>query len=377
MDSVIKQLGRTGQVALLLAAVIAAPKALAVGTASGTSVQNLATVDYQVSGVDQLPIESSPGGNSTPGAGNGAATGFVVDNLVDLTVQEVGGAPTPVNPGQGNAVATFTVTNTGNTAQDYALVVTNLTAADPDVHGNADTSDVNTLRAFVDANGNGTYEAGTDTAQFIGSLAADATLTVFAVVNVPIGSINNDVANVRLTATTHDAGSGASSVTTETSGADTAGVDVVFGDAGRDGLEADDDGYVVSAADLTITKTSTLISDPFNGTTDPKAIPGAVIEYAITVNNTGSVAATNVRITDVLDANVALALGEYNGGAADVQIESGGGPTLSYCTADGGDADNDGCGLIGGTTLDVDTGLTVGTTGADNPGRILFRVTIQ
>ena len=377
MNSVIKLLARTGQAALMLAAVSAAPQALALGTASGTSVENLATVDYQVGGVDQLPIESSPGGNSTPDVGNGAPTSFVVDNLVDLTVQEVGGAATPVNPGQGNAVASFTVSNTGNTTQDYALVVTNLTAADPAVHGNADTSDVNTLRAFVDANANGTYEAGTDTAQFIDSLAADTTITVFAVVNVPVGSVNNDVANVRLTATTHDAGSGASSVTTETAGADTAAVDVVFGDAGRDGIEADDDGYVVSAADLTITKTSVLISDPFNGTTDPKAIPGAVIEYTITVNNTGSVAATNVRITDILDANVALVLGAYDGGNADIRIESGTGPALSYCTADGGDADGDNCGLIGGTTLDIDTGLTVGTTGADNPGRILFRVTIQ
>jgi uncharacterized repeat protein (TIGR01451 family) len=102
-----------------------------------------------------------------------------------------------------------------------------------------------------------------------------------------------------------------------------------------------------------------------------------VIEYTIAVNNTGSVAATDLRITDILDSNVVLALGAYDGGAADVQIESGTGPTVSYCTADAADADNDGCGLVGGTTLEVDQGLTVGTTGADNPGRILFRVTIQ
>ena len=36
--------------------------------------------------------------------------------------------------------------------------------------------------------------------------------------------------------------------------ADTAAVDVVFGDAGRDATEAADDGYIVSAADLNVIK---------------------------------------------------------------------------------------------------------------------------
>lgn len=350
----------------------------AVGTPSGTQVDNLATVNYEVGGVSQLPIESAPAGNSTPGVGNGTVTRFLVDNVVDLTVAEVGGAATPVNPGQGSAVTTFTVTNTGNTAQDYALTAANLTSADAAVHGNADTDiDMNNLQVFVDSNGNGTYEAGVDNTSFIDSLAADASISVFIVADVPIGAGNNDVANVRLTAVTHDAGSGATSPTTETAGADNAlAVDVVFGDAGRDGQEEADDGYIVSAADIQVTKTSTVISDPFNGTTDPKAIPGAVIEYVITANNSGSVDADSVRFTDVLDASVTLALGQYNGGASDIQIDVGSGPTTSFCTADAGDGDSDGCGLSGGT-LEVDTGLTVGTTGTDNPVVIRFRVTVN
>ena len=151
---------------------------------------------------------------------------------------------------------------------------------------------------------------------------------------------------------------------------------MVFGDAGRDGTEADDDSYLVSAADLNVAKTSVVISDPFNLLVNPKAIPGALMEYAITVTNTGTVAADNVRITDVLDGNVTLALGEYNGGAADIQIESGTGPTITFCVADNGDLDGDGCGLTG-STLEVDTGLTVGIAAADNPATIRFRVTIN
>ena len=88
------------------------------------------------------------------------------------------------------------------------------------------------------------------------------------------------------------------------------------------------------------------------------------------------VAAASVRITDVIDASTTLALGAYNGGASDIQIDIGSGPTTTYCTADNGDADLDGCGLTG-STLEVNTGITVGTTGADNPALIMFRVTIN
>lgn len=57
---------------------------------------------------------------------------------------------------------------------------------------------------------------------------------------------------------------------------------------------------------LTIDKTSTVISDPLNGTTNPKLIPGAIVEYAILVTNVGSLAvdASSVVITDPLPANV-------------------------------------------------------------------------
>lgn len=374
MKSVLRHLKRSMKLACTIVVISVPGVALAVGTPSGTSVDNRAQIDYEVGGLGQVPIESSPAGNSTPGLTNGADTSFLVDNFVDLTVAEVGGIATQVNPGQASAVTTFTVTNTGNTTQDYALTPTNLVAGS--VFGNVDNIDANNLQVFVDSNANGTYDAGVDTGTFIDSLLQDTAATVFIVVDVPIGAANGDAANVNLAAVTNDAGSSASTPTVATVGADTAGVDVVFGDTGNDGVEADDDSYLVDAANLSVTKTSAVISDPFNGTTDPKAIPGALMEYTVTVNNTGGIAADNVRITDVLDGNVTIALGEYNAGAADVRINLGSGPTVTFCTADASDADADGCGLSGGT-LEVDTGLTVGILAADNPATILFRVTID
>ncbi len=57
-----------------------------------------------------------------------------------------------------------------------------------------------------------------------------------------------------------------------------------------------------AAVSLVITKTSTIVSDPINGTTNPKAIPGAVIRYTVSVTNTGrgTVDASTVVIADPL-----------------------------------------------------------------------------
>ncbi len=46
-------------------------------------------------------------------------------------------------------------------------------------------------------------------------------------------------------------------------------------------------------ATLTLVKTSSVISDPVNGTTNPKALPGAIVQYAILVSNTGPTAVDN------------------------------------------------------------------------------------
>jgi len=91
----------------------------------------------------------------------------------------------------------------------------------------------------------------------------------------------------------------------------TAGVDTVLADGAGDedvanaGDFSDTDTYVVGAPELTVNKASSVISDPVNGTTNPKAIPGATIEYCITVaNGAGAATATNVNVNDVLPADV-------------------------------------------------------------------------
>ncbi len=354
--------------------------AFAIGTDASTSINNRATVNYSVGGVAQTPIESSPTGNSAAGVGSGADTTFVVDNKILHTVAEVGGAATATAPGATNVVATFSVTNTGNAAQGYQLAVTNLTGGA--LFSQTDNTDVSNLRAFRDVNNNSTYEPGVDTEQFINSLAEDATVRVFVVADVPVTTSNNQYANVQLAARAATAGTNGATLVTQSTGADNPTVvDIVFADVGataRDGIHEAADQYTIQSASLTVSKARTVISDPFNNTTNPKAIPGAVVEYAISVANTGATTASGVTVVDPVPTNTTFVTGAY-AGTTDVSVQVGA-ATPTYCIAEAGGADTnaDGC-YRNGAQLRVGAPMAVGSvaTGAGNAVTVRFRVTIN
>jgi uncharacterized repeat protein (TIGR01451 family) len=90
---------------------------------------------------------------------------------------------------------------------------------------------------------------------------------------------------------------------------------------------------------LTVSKTSAVYSDPFNGTDSPKAIPGAVVTYTITVTNPAGSTATvsSVSIADTLDGNLEFKT-QFNDGTdcgADKGIVVAG-----TCNTNAADADN-------------------------------------
>jgi uncharacterized repeat protein (TIGR01451 family) len=272
-----------------------------VGTASGTVVNNLATLAYSVGAIAQTPIGSSAAGNTT---GAGTATTFTVDNKVNMTVADNG--ITTATPGQVGALHTFTVTNTGNTTQDFSLTAANLIATTV-VSGNADTIDVSGFTVFYDADSSGTFNAGDTT--YIDELPSGSSRVITVIANVPIGATNTDFSNISLTATALAGGTaGTQGAALVNAGANTAGVDVVFADAaGTDDLALNANhsargSYDVVSATLTVTKTVTPICDPANGNVNPKNIPGAAVRYAITIKNSGAIAATLTSLGDTLDA---------------------------------------------------------------------------
>lgn len=342
------------------AGVLGATPALAAGTAAGATITNTATLNYQVGGVAQTAINAS--------------NNITVDRKITLTVAEVGSATTSVAPGSSAQVTSFTVTNSSNDTIDLGLTAAQLSGGTA-AHGGTDNFDLTGLGMFVDTNGNRSYDAGTDQAvTYLDEIAADASRTVFIVGNVPLTSANGDVAGVTLVAQARS-GSGAGSqgaVITETSGANTAAMDTVFadaagpasGDGARDGKASDDDDYTVSAPSLTVTKQSRVVSDPVNGSTNPKLIPGAVVEYCIVVQNAaGSASANSVTISDPLPAQTSFVTassflnGTYTGST----------PT-GTCNLDG---------TAGGSVAAGTLSGTLGTIAAGTTRTLYFQVTIN
>lgn len=77
---------------------------------------------------------------------------------------------------------------------------------------------------------------------------------------------------------------------------------------------------------LTVLKSSTPFSDPYNGTTNPKAVPGAAMTYTITASNSANGTADNdtTVITDAVPGNMELYVGNIGGaGSGPVSFVNG------------------------------------------------------
>ena len=78
-----------------------------------------------------------------------------------------------------------------------------------------------------------------------------------------------------------------------------------FGNAAT--TDAYDSLLYIKAPVIGVSKVSSVISDPVNGTNGKqKRIPGAIIEYIVSVGNSGDLAADNITITDVIDNQLAF-----------------------------------------------------------------------
>jgi uncharacterized repeat protein (TIGR01451 family) len=250
-----------------------------------------------------------------------------VDNKINVTVVTTDVSPgAAVAPGQVAATplpnppayVTFTVTNTGNTTQDFILSNTNPAIGTTSPFGGTSEFAVSSCRTFVEslpvADG---LQIGTDSeVTYLDNIAEDATATVYLVCNTPLAAADTHDAVVGLVAEAVDAGGSvgtpsASYTVGQLTAANTqAGVEIVAADAlgseasdvARDAKHSARSAYVIASAALAVSKTVTTLCDPFNGNTSPKNIPGAIVRWTITIANTGSASATLVQVSDALDA---------------------------------------------------------------------------
>ena len=341
-------LGAVSAVALIA---MSSTPALAAGTRAGTTISNTVTVNYNVSGNAQNAVQ--------------ATDSFTVDQRVNVTVTAIT-TPVTVSPNQTNRVLAFDVTNLGNATADLALTTA--------LRGGT-AANISNIRIYRDSNGNRALDAAEITAgpiTYLDEVAEDATLAVLVVSDIGINAVNGDTFDVALTAAAHTSGTTGSLGTRilATSGANTTGVDNVLfdgagvSDAANDGAFSAQGRYAVSGAVLTVAKTSRVISDPVNLTTNPKAIPGATVEYCITVANAaGAATATNVALLDDLPADVAYAsaFGIFINGNATCTSGTTGGTFAAGAGVSGRDR-------ITGSLSDVAAGQT---------RSLYFRVTIR
>lgn len=132
---------------------------------------------------------------------------------------------------------------------------------------------------------------------------------------------------------------------------------------GQQGISLHDITLCRPVTTLSATKISSILSDPINGSTNPKAVPGALIEYSIFVSNTGisPVDTDTVLVTDDVPADAKMCLADI-GGAGPVVFTDGGtssGLTYSYTgVTDTGDdlqfSNDDGATWTYAPTLDAD-----------------------
>lgn len=278
-------------------------------TTAGTTVSNTASVSYSVNGQTQTT--------------NSTTASFVVDRKVNFTVVTDQTGATQVNLNQTGAYTSYKVTNTTNGTQDFLLNAFQTGIIGGLLTG-TDDFDLTNVKIYVDSNKNGVYDPGVDTATFIDELAPDASIEVFIVGDIPSNATINQ-ANVALQVIAAAGGAGGTQGTAlvatdlNVGNADNL-VDVVFADGDSDGLGVDIGrngqgwayaSYAIGTRNvaLTVAKTALILSDGVNAG-NPKAIPGAVVQYCMLANNATLTAAANgVVITDPIPANTTYVAG--------------------------------------------------------------------
>lgn len=351
---------------------LASNSAWAAGTTAGTGVDNTASISYSVGGTPQAAIESSETGNSTPGAGNGTSTSFIVDKKVDVDVTAA--APSQDIVPSGTAVHTFTVTNEGNDIEFFDLSTVEATTGDVFNTAGCTTNVTAVTGALPAIPASDTVTAtapvpSTASPLYIGP---DGTATVTMTCTAPADNagaqlVNGNDADVSLVATATVTDGGAP--LTATTGADTAGAkDIVLADAAgsaagdvvEDASHSATVANVINTAEITVQKESAVIDDPINGTTNPKRIPDATIRYTITVSNQAA-EADHIVISDIVPSDLTYVSCTFTGGVVNAVAPS---PAL-------------GCSESGGTVSSSSFTLPAGTVGSPTTAVLTIDATIN
>ena len=353
-------------------------------TAADTDVSNTFTLNYSVDSVPQPEINNENGTINDPDG----PTVFTVDRLIDLTVVSV--EDQTVAPGATEETILFAVANDGNDTHGFLLDLLEETA-DSTTTSTVPTSGTETITYYID-DGDGDFEPnGTgDGAAAIDydpanppELDPDQVLWVIVTRDIAASAVDGDDVEISLISTASDAvGTPLVNDTTNDPDLDApaenvfgdAQGDASTGDAVTDGKHSDTGQYLVASADIEAEKSvalhsvdgSTCATLPGGTVVPGHFIPGACVEYVITVTNDGSEDATAITIDDTLDTNLTFVAAAASG------FSSG---SLSTVPAANSDCGVTAC-LIELTAATLDGAAAPGT-GAPTTGTITIRALIK
>ncbi len=283
--------------------IFGAMNAHAIGTDAGVNIQNTATASFEVGGAPQTPVTSN-------------TVQTLVDELIDVVVVDDTGGPVAVSAGEAGAILQFTITNNGNGTEVFRII-----ADDTVAEGGFDPA---LDQLYIESNGLPGLQVGGDTPYVPGiadpTLLEDESLVLYVVADIPAGLSQGDDGDVLVRAVAETIINGSGGVDDPDDAAwPTPGVSYAgAGDGGGDAVvgASHDIGsllmrtagrYEVSDAVVSIVKSATSIVDPFGGAT---LVPQTVITYRLEVSVTGSGAAENLVISDVIPADL-----EYQAGS--------------------------------------------------------------
>lgn len=291
------------------------PGAMALGVEANTLVTSAARANYKYFTINQ----GTRFGNHD----------FRIDQKVDLNVARTDTQAVSAGHNSSGNVLTFSVTNTGNGVVDFSLTAVALNGGAA-AFGGVDAANASATMVRVESGATPGYQAGEDVASYIDELAPDASRTVYIVSSFDASAANGDIASYYLVAVAQAGGSNGvlgASLTSNGVGDVFSAMDIGFYDADADSGSVDaiknaaylaQSDYTVLISFLTFTKQGIIISDPFNGTTNPQPVAGAIMEYVATVSNsTGTTPATNIVFTTNLATQITnqqlLFNSQYNG----------------------------------------------------------------
>jgi len=263
------------RLAVLYLCVAHASPLLAAGTPAGTVIDNIAEVSFDLGGVQATETSN--------------IASITVVERIDVVIALQSGQVL-VAPSDLDRSLLFTVTNTGNGTETFALIIDSVMAAD----------DFDPIPAvppiYFDTDGSGDFSAG-DIAYAAGTndplLNADQSVDILLVNDIPAAALNDQLGRSELSASsTTGSGNPGDSFPGQGDG----GIDAVVGGTG--GASALFGEYLVSDAQLDILK-SVVVSNQF-GNTDP--IPGATLTYTVTVEVVTSGTATAAVFSDAIPA---------------------------------------------------------------------------